>query len=213
MKILKNEKNARSVYPAFLLTVASLLILAGLALSNVLAAEGWPKNHENNSFFLRSIIYAEHMQQGDFFPIWSSVDNYGAGSPQPAMYHKLFYLFTGLIILISGSTKFSIVMTLWISLFMGAFGVYILSRELGCSRLLAWAGATMLIFSNYTITNWLVRGAMAEFLAAMLVPYVLVFFTRWLNAENDGYEALFLGAATGVLFIAHSVLAYYVVIM
>lgn len=201
------------------LGVTGLAALAILTLLPVVPGDGWPGNHENpvssyNSFYLRTLIYARHMQQGDWFPIWSAADNDGLGSPQPLMYHKLFYLLSGALYALSGQMKLSILISLWSWLMIGACGTYALCRALGCGHWLAWCGGAMLLMANYTATNWLIRGAMAEFAAAMLLPWVLGKFVVWLECEQRRYRVSgMLGLLIGLEFLAHSILAFYLVLL
>lgn len=202
-----------------LLGATGLAALAVLTLLPVVPGDGWPGNHENpvsayNSFYLRTLVYAKHMQQGDWFPIWSAADNDGLGSPQPLMYHKLFYLLSGALYALSGHMKLSILVSLWSWLMIGACGTYALCRALGCGRWLAWCGGAMLLMANYTVTNWLIRGAMAEFAAAMLLPWVLATFVVWLECEQRRYRVSgILGLLIGLEFLAHSILAFYLVLL
>jgi hypothetical protein len=199
---------------------AIIALLAALTLVPVALGQGWPMNHEFNlpwnfnSFYLRTLVYAEHMQQGDWFPIWSAADNDGFGSPQPLMYHKLFYLLSGALFALTGHLKASILLSLWGFLVVGATGTYALCRTLACSPALSWAGGLLLLIANYTITNWLIRGAMAEFAAAMLVPWVLQAFVGWLqNDDRQTARLSLLGFFLGLEFLAHSVLAFYLVLL
>ena len=193
---------------------AALALLSALTLLPVVTSHNWPLNHEYYSFYLRTMVWAEHMLQGDWFPIWSTMDNNGFGSPQPLMYHKLFYLLAGGFYAITGLLKVSILLSIWGGLMVGAIGIYALCRAIGCVKPLAWCGAIMLVTANYTITNWLIRGAMAEFFAAMLVPWVLAAFTHWLNKDGNRYRANgWLGLTIGLLYLGHSVLGFYMVLL
>lgn len=201
--------------------VLALALLAALTLAPVALQDGWPMNHEFNlpwsfnSFYLRTEVYAEHMRQGDFLPIWSSADNEGFGSPQPLMYHKLFYLVSGAFYVLSWHMKASIMLSLWVFLLVGALGTHRLCRALGCDRYLANCGAALLLLANYTVTNWLVRGAMAEFSAAMLAPWVLALFIDWLQhpERHPTRQITLLGLSLALLFLAHSVLAFYLTLL
>ena len=51
---------------------------------------------------------------------------------------------------------------------MGSIG-----RALGWSLPVRLTAIALMISAPYTFTNWLVRGAMAEFAAAMIVPWVI----------------------------------------
>ena len=74
-------------------TLLTLLIFASfsiLTIAVLFAKPGWPHNHEESSFIIRTLIYAAHYNFYDFLPIYSSLDNNNFGSPFPAFYHKLF---------------------------------------------------------------------------------------------------------------------------
>ena len=190
-----------------------LCAFSGLSLL-LLFAPAWPMNHEADTFFFRTIIYSDHIRQGDFLPVWSSLDNYGLGSPQPVWYHKLFYLVSGLAYAISGALKESVFFSIWFFLTVGSFGMYSLGRSLGFSRSFAFCSALMFITANYTVTNWLVRGAMAEFSGAMLVPYCLVAYFNFIqNKYNDYIAGPMMGVMLALVYLAHSVLAFYLVLL
>lgn len=151
---------------------------------------------------------------GDWFPIWSTTDNYGLGSPLPALYHKLFYLFSGMALVLTGNVKVSVLISLWIWFVIGGLGMYWLCRQMNCPKAVSWAGSVMLITANYTVTDWLIRGAMAELCAIMLIPWTLLFYIRCLypNSQTIKNNA-FLGICLGLTFLAHSVIAYYLVLL
>jgi hypothetical protein len=67
-------------------------------------------------------------------------------------------------------------------------------------------GASTLPFLNYSVTNWLVRGAMAEYSAMMLIPLVLYLVKK---SWDRGSIYAPIGFAFGCLFLAHSVIAYF----
>lgn len=183
---------------------------AALTVAPVMAGPDWPMNHELDSFFKRTLVYAGHMAQGDWLPLWSAADNAGYGSPQPALYHKAFYLVSGAAFLMLGSLKGALVVSLVAWLAAGAGALYYLCRVIGCDRQVAAAGAVMLLLANYTLTNWLVRGAMAELAAAMLVPWVIAEYLRSLRLLRI---TLGLGTSLALLVLAHSAIALYLALI
>ena len=191
----------------FVLAAGTIALACIVSLTPVLHDATWPMNHEGNSFFLRTLVYASHMQQGDYAPIWSAADNEGFGSPLPAFYHKLFYLVSGCILALGASAKASIVGSIIAFLIVGAVGCLFLCREVGCNYLISLCGAVILVFANYTVTNWLIRGAMAEFAAAMIVPWAIAGF---IASIKKAYIVPALPISIFLLFLAHSVLAYFV---
>lgn len=167
---------------------------------------GWPFTHEGPAFFHRTLIYAQHLAAGDLFPIWSSEDVFGFGSPMPLLYHKQFYLLAAPIALATGSLKLADALALWLMLVCGAAGMYACARVLGARRLASAVAGVSLIAANYTVTDWLVRGNVAELSAMMLVPWLLYF----LIVGRQGNQ---IPAGAGVLLAlvayAHSVLAFF----
>ena len=184
-----------------LFTAFSLLTLKPLWLGH-----GWPKNHEINAFALRTRVYEQHYRLHDFVPLWSSTDNNGLGSAMPALYHKLFYLLSGPLFLVTGKMKIALLLPILFFLLVGAFGMYRLLQLLGASRATCIAGGLCLIAAKYTVTNWLIRGAVAEFSAAMLIPWALSYL---LSSLNENRVRTGLAVALALIFLAHSVMGYY----
>ena len=171
-----------------------------------LLKSGFPPNHEDDAFVLRTMVYAKHFRFGDLIPVWAASDNYGMGSPLPSLYHRLFYLISGLVYAITGSAKISIASALIVFTSIGVYFTFLLLRSFGCSVQIAMLGSSTLPFLNYSVTNWLVRGAMAEYSAMMLIPLVL-FLVKKSWERGSIYAPI--GFAYGCLFLAHSVIAYY----
>ena len=164
-------------------------------------------NHETWTFAQRTHIYARHWAVADVLPIWSSADNMGFGSPQPLFYHRLFYMVAGPLALVFGSLKTADAVAITAALIAGATGMYVLTRQMGAGALAATVAGVSLVAANYTVTNWLVRGAVAELTGAMLVPWVFFFFVR---ALTNARMSVGLGVSLGLLWHAHSVMAFYV---
>jgi len=180
--------------------------VAAITLAPVWNGPGWPTNHETWAFAQRTHIYARHLAAFDLFPLWTSADNAGFGSPQPLFYHRLFYLIAGPLALLSGSNKIGDGLAVLLALVIGGCGTYRLTRELGGGLLASTMAGVSLVAANYTVANWLVRGAVAEMIGAMLIPWVLAGLARSLR---DGVIHVELGVTLGLLWHAHSVMAFY----
>jgi hypothetical protein len=188
-------------------------IFAALAIATLLPAwreAGWPANHEGPTFAMRTLIYARHYSWLDLLPIWTSLDAWGFGSPMPVAYHKLFYMIAAPLLLITGSVKAAAVITLTLLLTAGALGIFATMRALGASTLAAAVAGCCLLTASYTVTNWLVRGAMGEVSGAMIGTWVLFYFVKSMSA---GRLHVGLGIALGLLWLGHSVLAFYFVLI
>ena len=197
------------VFRASTVAAAVITTACSAVIWPVFSRTGWPLNHEGNSFFTRTGIYSQHISSWDFLPMWSSKDNFGFGSPQPMLYHKLFYLVSGSVQSVFQQLNIEtvVLITVWLFLMIGAFGMYAFCIRVGVRTVPATAAAVMLVTANYTITNWFIRGAMAEFSAAMLFPWVLFTLTGSLQSRKF---STWLAVVFALLFLAHSVLAFYV---
>lgn len=190
---------------------ATLLFLASISVVYPLFSfEVWPHNHEHITFLQRTRVYSQRLAIGDLIPVWSSMDNLSLGSPFPALYHKLFYLVSGSLNALGlnaiNAVKLSLILFLW----LGSIGMYFLMRRTGCTRLTAAAGATYFIFANYVVTNWLIRGAMAELSATALVPWLIWSFFVSLDQQRVTKR---LGLVLALLFLAHSVMAFFSILV
>jgi hypothetical protein len=152
------------------------LVVAGAAaliLTIVGRRSGWPIGQAFNNELILVRLYAAHFRHLDFFPVWSSSDGLGLGTPALVFYQKAFFYVAGALLILFGSLKPALVATLGIFLVVGAYGM---RRALGLvttSRLLVTVGSVGFLFTNYVFTDWLVRGDLPEFSAVMLVPWVL----------------------------------------
>ncbi len=187
-----------------------ILFFSLLTLWPIFIKEGWPFNHEWLSWRSRLICYVLHFKQGDIFPIWSSADAFGMGSPLPLYYHKLFYFLSAIIYMLVHNVKASIVISLAIFNFIGVYGVYKSLRLLNIEKYTALFIGLSLLFQYYTITDWFIRGSFAEYSALMLLPWL--FYWAFDLLLNSRYS-IWLGALFGVLYHAHSIIAYYAIFL
>lgn len=160
----------------------SCAVLAPIAL-----ADGWPQNHEGVASVHRLAAVVGQWRAGQFMPVWSSVLHEGMGSPMPGLYHKTFMLVSAALYALTGGVKIAVVGTLLLCSVIGFMGVsWAIVVAYGRARWPAGVVAgTLLLTSNYATTDWLVRGAFAEYSAvaaigAMMVPLMrLVCFGVW----------------------------------
>lgn len=191
---------------ATIAVATAMLSCSVLATSNVWKGDGWPENHEGLTWKFRVLVHASHQAHGDPFPIWSSEDLYGLGTPLPLYYHKLFYILAGAIYNQCGSMKATMVASVCLWLFIGMVGMLRALRVAGVSFVPAACLACTFPLWNYTNYDWLVRGAFAEFSAAAIVPWLL---TWCLRTIRTGRLSLSIAVTMTLLFYAHSVLAMY----
>jgi hypothetical protein len=181
-----------------------LLAASLLAASRILVLHGWPENHDGVACFQRVEIFRRALAQGSFLPLWTPLAENGYGSPFPFFYHRLFNTLAGTVALVTGSTYAAVKVVIPLLLFAGALGMRraLLAMRLG--PLYAVSGALLLVFSNYAYTDWVVRGAFAEFAAFMLVPWLTLAALGVVEAKPRAGWGL--GVVLSLIFFAHSVI-------
>ncbi|NES85212.1 MAG: hypothetical protein F6K10_29490, partial [Moorea sp. SIO2B7] len=197
-------------YNQLLILILFYLIASSIGCWQILFIDGWPHNHEYLSFFERVEIFRIAMNSGDFFPLWTPFAAHGYGSPFPFFYHRLYSTIVALIALIINSTYLAVKISVPLLLTFGAVGMYKTAQLMKLKMPYCIATGLLLIFANYTLTDWLVRGAMAELSAAMLIPWLFYYCLNIIQGKAAGFK---LGLIMACLFFAHSVIFYYSIIV
>jgi hypothetical protein len=166
------------------------LLAIAVTLSIVGRHAGWPDNDEFTSQAFETQIYAAHFRQLDFFPIWSSSDAFGLGTPLPLYYHKVFFAVSGVAFLLLGNVKATLVLSLGLFMLVGVYGMRAALGVITRRRLLITVGALSFIFTNYAFTDWLVRGDFAEFSAMMIVPWLLWWCLRLVKVGTASFAII-----------------------
>jgi hypothetical protein len=192
---------------ALFFALASISIV--LFLWPVINHAGWPHNHEFLSGAFRITIYSSAMLNADLLPIWLASDVYGMGSAMPLLYHKLFSFIAATFYILSGSLKLSVILTLALLGYLGIFGLYKISIELGARFYESAIVSIMFPHLNYSVTDWLIRGAFSEYAALCLTPYLIWWSLRLVTKNVFG---LAIAPILILLFLAHSIVAFYAMI-
>ena len=175
---------------------------AALILSLVGRGSGWPIGAAFNNELILVPIYAAHFRHLDFFPVWSSSDGLGLGTPVLLFYHKAFFYVAGFVfILCGGALKQTLIITIAVFLVVGAYGMRQALTLVTDSRLLQTVGSVGFLFTNYVFTDWLTRGDLPEFSAMMIVPWLLYWC---LNLVKNRRVSLVLIPVLALLVDAHS---------
>lgn len=187
-----------------------LCLLAGclwslLMLLPVMAHPGWPSNHDGTAPVMRMAAVLEQWRLGHVLPVWSTSQQFGHGSPLPALYHKTFMYTSAAVLALTGSVKAALVVSTWIWMVVGFCGICFCLRQLLQKRhpWLWLLGGALFLSSNYAFTDWLVRGAFAEFSAMAVLPWL---FAGCLVLLMDGRWPVWIGAVLAVLVLSHSTL-------
>jgi hypothetical protein len=126
------------------------------------------------------------------------------GSPLPLFYQKTFYYVSGLIYLVTDAIKPALVLSITTFLYVGAYGMKRCVAKMTDRRLLVLLAPQALLLANYTFTDWLVRGDVAEFSAIMIVPWLL----WWcLTLIKDKRFSLWIVPILFLLVVSHTAIA------
>jgi hypothetical protein len=165
---------------------------------------GWPDNHDGVACFQKVEIFRRAFAGGNVLPVWTPLAENGYGSPFPFFYHRLFNSLAGAVALGTGSAYMAVKAVVPLLLFAGALGMRRALLAMGLGPFHAVCGALLLVFSNYAYTDWVVRGAFAEFSAFMFVPWLTVAALGVVRgAPRAGWG---LGAVLAMIFFAHSMI-------
>lgn len=187
-----------------ILTILIFLLAVFICMIPVIFSAGWPLNHDYFGMATRTHYYAAHLSQGDLFPIWSSSDASGFGTPMLFFYHKIFFMISGFLLLIIGSVKTALIITIMLLLLVGTYGVYKCIGLFSDNYYIRVGLSLLLPFSSYAFTDWLVRGALAEFSAFMVVPYVLYWTLMFVRTGTVSYSII---PSFIILYFCHNLLA------
>jgi hypothetical protein len=186
------------------------LPVPALGLWGVLLRAGWPHNHELYAHFERVEAFRRAYRAGDWFPTWTSFADRGHGDALPFFYHRLFNTIASIFAIAGGSSYAAVKISVYLVMLLGLWGMDRAVGAVGGSRFNRFVGACLVVFSNYSLVDWWVRGSMAEFTAFMLLPWVVYFLVKVLRERQGGVG---LGVSLAFLFYAHSAIFYFTVLM
>jgi hypothetical protein len=144
----------------------------------------WFHSHEWGAYVVRTVQFAKGLRAGDPYPRWCPDFYGGYGSPFFVFYAPLTYVLGGLVTLVTGMPTLALKIVAALGSLGAGLGVYCLvareTRRTDAALLAAFAYLSM----PYRITDFTVRGDLAEFFALALLPWVLLGY-RELVHESD----------------------------
>ena len=155
-------------WPYELVYLVAVLAAAALALTLAGRRPGWSLGQTPPDPLLVQ-IYAAHFRHGDLFPVWSSSDAYGMGTPVLLFYQRTFFMVGGLVfIVLGGSLKATLLVTVAIFMVVGAYGMRKALGVVTDSRMLQVVGsiavsAPCMRFCNSATWLWLASRSLFSF--------------------------------------------------
>lgn len=193
-----------------ILLLAIYLVPVLLSCWPVLHVSGYPYNQSGLHIFERVEIFRLAIESGDLFPIWTPLANQGYGSIFPLALPRLYYQTIGFLAYFLGTSELAVKVSVPLLLTLGAMGMHHTARQLGLKFTFCLSAAILLLFANHTYTNWLLRMAMSEFTAAMLIPWFIYYGLK--VSQRHPFAEFFLGIVTTLLFVADYTIASYALI-
>jgi hypothetical protein len=180
------------------MAIAAVLLLAPSLLLGTLPSNSAPQN------ITWATQFAQQFGAGVPYPRWMPLSFDGLGSPAFYFYPPLPYWLDGLLdvvtlhrIAVEYRLSIGFAALLWLS---GA-GMHAFLRTLPITRLAAMIGALAYMAAPYHLFDHYIRGALAEFAAYAMVPFVALGI-RW-AAMRHRFGVELLAVAYGALILCH----------
>ncbi|MBB3173090.1 hypothetical protein FHR90_000908 [Endobacter medicaginis] len=181
---------------------------AAVLLAPVAIHPGWPSNHNGLLDFTRIPAFLGQWRLGHPLVSWSTAEQWGFGSPAPALYNKSFYYVAAAGLALTGSLKAAMCAALAVFMIVAFLGADRAVREVTGQRdLLAGITAGALVVScNYATTDWLVRSAVSEFAALSLTPWL---FAWCLRLIVRGRWSVWIGPILALVTLGHVIIGLF----
>lgn len=167
----------------------------------------------NNSYFsmhddqhiARLFLLDQGLKQGILYPRWVDMLGFGYGYPLYNFYPPLIYYVAEIFHLMGFSLIWSIKMLIISGTALGAWGVYLLSKKC-IGKAAGFVSSIFYTFSLYHAVLIFVRGALAEFFAASLLPFVFITLINIFEKPSRKNTILF-AVIFSLLIVAHPLVA------
>ncbi len=147
----------------------------------------------------RLYLLDQGIKQGYLYPRWVDLLGFNFGYPLFNFYPPLVYYLAEIFHLFGFSFVWSIKLTFIFGSFIGAVGVYFLVKKLAGQAAALLSSALYTYFFYHAVLIY-VRGALAEFFALSLIPFV------FLSLEKK--NIIWFGLTFALLILAHPLIAF-----
>lgn len=159
----------------------------------------------DNQHLVRLYLLDKGIKQGYLYPRWVDQLTFGFGDPLFNFYPPLVYYLAEFFHLIGFSYIWSIKLVFIFGFIVGVTSSYYFVKEF-LGKMAGFLGATIFTYFFYHGVNAYVRGALSEFFAMNLVPFVFLFFYR-LAKNPDLKTSLCFSLSLALVFLAHQLVA------
>lgn len=187
-----------------LLTVIILLIIT-IPSFNILLNNQYPSMHDDQHI-ARLYLLDQGIKQGSWYPRWVGGLGFGFGYPLYNFYPPFIYYLAEIFHLVGFSYLWSIKLVIIFGFILCALGIYWFIREL-IGRWSAILGAVIYTYFFYHAVVIYVRGALAEFLTLVILPFLFLFLTR-LSKKPTLKNSLLFAVFFALLILTHPLIAF-----
>ena len=168
----------------------------------------------NNDYFpmhddqhiARLVLLDQGIMQGSIFPRWVGGLGFGFGYPLFNFYPPLIYYLGLLFHSVGFSYIWSIKLVFMVGFILGAIGIFHLTKSL-TNKMSAYFSVALFTYAFYHAVLIYVRGALAEFFAMSLIPYVFLFLLYTFQ-KKDSHNYIYLGVSIALLILCHPLIAF-----
>jgi hypothetical protein len=169
----------------------------------------WFHAHEQSTYIVRTVEWAEELRAGHLYPRWAP-DLYGGyGAPLFVFYAPAIYAVTGLLTATFLDPLLSLKLVVLASSVLAGVGVYLLIYGETRQRDAALLGAIAYLAAPYRLGDLYDRGDLAEFSCLAVLPVVIgLYLAAAREARPLRARTLAAGAAVahGIMIVTHTVL-------
>jgi len=193
------------VFPRFKGHVAFVLafLLMGTAIASTpLYAEGWFISHDIAPHLLRIFATCHEVRLGDLYPRWLSLALYGKGLPDLNFYSPAFYLVVSWLHVLGIPLSLALKALCFSLSFLGALGTYFWVKKY-TNAPGALISATLYLFIPYRLLDLYVRGALPEFAALSLLPWLFYAIDRSFSADKARLGIFLTALISAAIVVTH----------
>ncbi len=207
---MRHNKNATFSINKKKIVIYLLFVVVSFIACSPLLSQGWFVSHDVQAHIERLIAVSHEMKLGNYYPRWLSSACFGKGLPVLNFYSPGFYLVIGALHLFGAPLVIALKIFCFLVFFLGAWGMFQWTRghtgEYG-----ALIASIIYTFLPYHFVDIYVRGALPEFAALALLPWL--FHAIDLSFSYDRYfQGIVLTASvSAALVLTHNLSAFMII--
>lgn len=180
-----------------------VLLLAAVAVAVLLPVliKGVPFGYDLPHHYQCAMTFVESLSNGDFYPSWSAIRNFGFGGMETRLYPPVSHYSLALFYIVAGDWHIASFLTFTFFTFLGGLGVYLWAKEYMPAGQAVFAGCFFNLMP-YHLNQLYNTFFYAEFVGTALLPFVFLFVSR-VCRRGRAADILGLAVSFAVLILTH----------